>query len=506
MNYILDNSRTVKLLEELGANAQASVDKMQEAVIGIYISIDWYNSVNGKIALEFLVDILMRMFNKIVIEVDGIDVPDSYLATLIQKAESIKKNIFLGDVNVTTISIMIGDDNKLKNCNIYISCDGWEAYSGYEMIKIKANDSLVNPIGACLSSAFGAAEVFKCILKEELKSANKKLDFKNNRFSAYTYDHINCCQSSGENPVLPTVIDIGETLLIGAGAVGMAFISVLGYLNNIRGALTIIDNDIIDESNLDRYIGVYIESIGKYKTTVAKNSLSHLKDLSVIEINSRYNQYVESFGRLIDVAICTVDNDETRQELQCDLPRILLNGVTGQSSFTVSHHDFINSACLGCLYPIERDKFVNEEKYSRALGIPVGNFTYMYENNIPLQQADIDKLINYLKNPQINSRLKAGITLREFLSNPEVCGRLYIPGEKQIQGTIGFVSAVPGILLAAELIKEKYFNDYVLQNTFHSDTLTNPSKYSLQLRKKFSECSSYCYDPIMHHVYKSKYM
>lgn len=505
MNNIIDNSRTVKLIEELGANAQVSVDKMQKAVIGIYISIDWYNSINGKIALGYLVDILMRMFNTIIIEVDGINVPDLHLATLMKKAESMKKNIILGNTNVSTISIMIGNDYKQKQCHIYISCNGWEAYSGYEMIKIKAEESLVNPIGACLSSAFGAAEVFKCILKEELESANKKLDFKNNRFSAYTYDHINSCRSPGENPALPEYINIGETLLVGAGAVGMAFISILRYLDNIGGNLTIIDNEIIDASNLDRYIGVYADSIDKYKTNVAKASLSHLQDLSIIEINSKYQQYVESFGRVIDLAICTVDNDETRQELQCDLPRILLNGVTGQSTFTVSHHDFINDGCLGCLYPIEKDKFVNEEKYSQALGIPVGNFTYSYENNIPLTQTDIDKLIKYLKNPEINSTLKAGITLREFLSNHEICGRLNIPGSTQIQGTIGFVSAVPGILLAAELIKERYYKNYVLNNSFHSDTLASPSNHSLQLRKKVSECSSYCYDPIMQQVYKGKY-
>lgn len=499
-SIIVDNSRTVKLIGELGANAQVSVEKMQKSVIGIYISSNWYNSINGKIALEFLVDMLIRMFNTIVIEVEGISVPDFYLDTLIQKAKSINKNIDLDNTDMCNISIMIGNDYKQKRCHTYISCNGWEAYSGNEMVEIKAEDSLANPIGACLSSAFGATEIFKFILREELESANKKLNFKNNKFSALTYDYSNSCR----NPCLPAHINIGETLLIGAGAVGMALISVLRHLN-IGGNLTIIDKDIIDASNVDRYIGVYADNINKYKTSVAKAKLSHLQDLSVIEINSKYQQYVENFGRVIDLAICTVDNDETRQELQSDLPRILLNGVTGQSTFSVSRHDFINDGCLGCLYPIEKDKFVNEEKYSRALGIPVGDFTYRYENNIPLTQADIDKLIKYINNQEINHTLKAGMTLREFLANRDICGRLNIPGDSQIHGAIGFVSAVPGILLAAELVKEIYFKNHVLNNLFHSDTLIGPSNHSLQLRKKVSECSSYCYDPIMQQVYKSKY-
>jgi molybdopterin/thiamine biosynthesis adenylyltransferase len=500
---IKDNSRTVRLIEELGANAQLSVLKMQKSVIGIYISNRWYNSINGKTALGFLVDILVRMFNIIIIEVEGINplTPDFYLVNLIQKANSINKNITLDNTDMCDISIMIGNDYKQKKCHIYISCDGWDAYSGFEMVDIKAEDSKVNPIGASLSSAFGAAEIFKCVLKEELVSANKKLKFKDIKFSAFTYDSGN----SGRNPSLPDDINIGETLLIGAGAVGMAFISVLRHMN-ISGNLTIIDHDIVDASNLDRYIGVYADSINNQKTSVAKAALSHLQDLNISEINSKYQQYVESFGRVIDVAICTVDNDETRQELQCDLPRILLNGVTGQSTFSVSRHDFINDGCLGCLYPIEKDKFVNEEKYSHALGIPVGDFTYRYENNIPLTQNDIEKLIKFINTPEIKLTLKAGITLREFLADREICGRLNITGDSQIQGTIGFVSAIPGILLVAELIKERYFKEYALKNLFHSDTLTGPCNYSLQLRKRISECSSYCHDPIMQQVYKSKYL
>lgn len=502
ISNIIDKSRSVKLIEELGANPQMCVLKIQKSIIGIYISSSWYNSINGKISLEFLVDILIRMFDTIVIEVDGINphVPDLFLANLIQKAKSIDKNIHLDNIDMCTISIMIGNDFKQKKCHVYISCNGWEAYSGYEMIEIKAKDSMINPIGASLSSAFGAAEIFKCILKEEFKSINKKLKFQNVKFSAFSYDLSNNCK----NPRLPGYINIGETLLVGAGAVGMAFISVLRHLN-IGGNLTIIDHDSIDASNLDRYIGVYADNINNQKTSVAKAALSHLQNLRIIEINSKYQQYVESLGRVINLAICTVDNDETRQELQCDLPGILLNGVTGQSTFSVSRHDFINDACLGCLYPIEKDKFVNEEKYSRALGIPVGDFTYRYENNIPLTQADIEKLIKYINTPEINLTIKAGMTLREFLADSEICGRLNIPGDSDIHGTIGFVSAIPGILLVAELIKERYFKDYVLKNLFHSDTLVGPSNHSLQLRKKVRECSCYCHDPIMLEVYKSKY-
>ena len=80
--------------------------------------------------------------------------------------------------------------------------------------------------------------------------------------------------------------------------------------------------------------------------------------------------------------------------MQSDLPRLILNGATDQSTFSISRHDFLHEACLGCVYPIEKNKFINEERFSRMLGIPVGNFTYRYENNVPLAEGDIERIKN----------------------------------------------------------------------------------------------------------------
>lgn len=503
MDNIVDNSRTIKFIEELGTNSEASVLKLKSSKIGVYISYSWYNTQNGIIMLEFLIDILIRMFTTIIIEIEGMQIqePGIHLYSLAQRAKSINRNIFIGSIDVCSASIMIGNSKKNKKCDIYISSNGWESYTGFEMIDINAENSSTNPIGAALSAAMGAAEIFKYVLRDEFKSANKKLKFNYTHLSAFDYS----VNSRGtENPDLPEYINIGETTLIGAGAVGMAFVSVLKYLN-VAGELVVVDNDKVDASNLDRYMGIYADSINVYKTDVVKNTLSHVHGLNITGINNKYQQYAENFGRFIDIAICTVDNDEARQELQSDLPRLILNGATDQSTFSISRHDFLHEACLGCVYPIEKNKFINEERFSRMLGIPVGNFTYRYENNVPLAEGDIERIKKHINSQEVNLSLKVGMTLRDFLADRDICGRIRLPGNYQIHGTIGFVSAMPGILLAGELIKERYFKKNVLNNLFHVNTLVGPSKNSLQLRHKIKECSSYCYDPIMVGVYKDKY-
>ncbi|MEI7463166.1 MAG: ThiF family adenylyltransferase, partial [Candidatus Taylorbacteria bacterium] len=322
---------------------------------------------------------------------------------------------------------------------------------------------LCNPIGAAMAAALGSAEVFKYVLKDELNKIGRKIDFKTLRFSCFSFI---ANEEKAENPALPDLIDIGDVKMIGAGAVGMAFVAVLKYLK-ISGSLTVIDNDIVDNSNLDRYLGVYNESIGKYKTHIVKEVLNHIEGLNVICNSNNYQHYVETYGRNMDVAICSVDNDDARQELQCDLPRIILNGATGGSTFSVSRHDFLNYACLGCLYPTDQEKFKNEEKFAQMLGVPVGVFTHKYENNIILNEFEIEKIKQYIDIPERLLNNNKGITLRSLLGDSEVCGRFKLPNDIGISGAIAFVSAMPGLLLAGELIKERYFKLDVLKNAFH---------------------------------------
>ena len=501
---LIDNSRTAKFSEEIGLDPDLILKKILSTKIGIKISPKYLETKNGQVILEFLIDIHFRMFTEIVIDVGELNFNiHKDLDKLITNSKLFNRKINIGSIEECDVKLLIGEKVKDEKYHFYISSNGWLSYvSPIEPAAIEIN-YLCNPIGAAMAAALGSAEVFKYVLKDELNKIGRKIDFKTLRFSCFSFI---ANEEKAENPALPDLIDIGDVKMIGAGAVGMAFVAVLKYLK-ISGSLTVIDNDIVDNSNLDRYLGVYNESIGKYKTHIVKEVLNHIEGLNVICNSNKYQNYVETYGRNMDVAICSVDNDDARQELQCDLPRIILNGATGGSTFSVSRHDFLNYACLGCLYPTDQEKFKNEEKFAQMLGVPVGVFTHKYENNIILNEFEIEKIKQYIDIPERLLNNNKGITLRSLLGDSEVCGRFKLPNDIGISGAIAFVSAMPGLLLAGELIKERYFKLDVLKNAFHVNSLYGPSKNSGILRTKVNEkeCSCYCSNPIMIELYNRKY-
>lgn len=505
MPMIVDNSRTMKFAEELGLDSSFIINKLIHVRVGIAISSNYYVTNNGRITLEILLDIISRMYTDIVIEIDH-DNQVSYedLEYLINRINSIGRNISYGNIDITNIRILIGDNFCNKKFHFYISSNGWEAYVSPVESDAKTLNNLNNPIGAAMAAALGATEIFKYALKDEFDKIGRTLIFKPLRFSCFSYLSN---EELKDNPELPKEIHIDEITMIGAGAVGMAFISVLQHLN-LFGTITVIDNDIVDSSNLDRYLGVYKDDLGNYKTHIICNRLKHLKNVKVMCHSGRYQRFTETYGRKIDIAICTVDNDDTRQELQCDLPRIILNGATGASTYSVSRHNFLDDACLGCLYPIDPSKFLNEEKFAKMLGIPVGDFSHKYDNSIPLNNIEIQVISQHINIPERIINQSKDVTLRDILTDHEVCGRYKLPNSTDIAGAVGFVSAIPGILLVGEVLKEKYFKSSVLRNTFHVDSLYGTSKHSYTLRTKLpkGECSCYCRDDIMIEIYKSKYI
>jgi tRNA A37 threonylcarbamoyladenosine dehydratase len=100
-------------------------------------------------------------------------------------------------------------------------------------------------------------------------------------------------------------IQQANVLLVGVGGVGGFVLEALvrlGFLN-----ITIIDNDVIEESNLNRQIISNIESIGLEKTNVAKKrALSINKDINIKEMDifltkDNFNNYInEDYDYIID--------------------------------------------------------------------------------------------------------------------------------------------------------------------------------------------------------------
>jgi molybdopterin/thiamine biosynthesis adenylyltransferase len=396
--------------------------------------------------------------------------------------------------------VAIGSSRLGSDFNITINSNGWLA----ELAQDTALDYVAkenNPIGAFVASSLAGAEVFKQILRK-LGSTNRAIEKKTEHvvFSALDYS-INPRNPS--NPVLPNSIDIGDTLLVGAGAVGSSFVFTLGYVEQMQGDLAVIDHDKIDESNLNRYLIAGKPDIGRPKVEVVASFLNN--KFRVQAIPKKYSDYIQETGsRRLDLVVSTVDNNQAREEIQSDLPREVLHGATHEQTFVVSRHDFIHGACLGCLFFREEQSY--SEQISLETGISIEEVERILSSNGTFSVDHARTIVNKRGGDAIRLSSFVGQPFREVYAK-EICGTLRVQvGPESVAATVSFLSAMPGILLVDEVIKErvKELRDYRLDNYF-TMSLFSPLAGQLIFRQKDPRCSCLCGEQIMISRYNQKW-
>lgn len=148
-------------------------------------------------------------------------------------------------------------------------------------------------------------------------------------------------------------ISIGSTLLVGAGGISHSLVWVLQWLD-WTGQLMIIDFDLIELSNLNRYFCAFIDDIGANKPQLLSEFLQTRVAIKAQHQNGTYEQLRDS--KSLDPTsyssiVTAVDNVSTRLEVQSDLPRLVFNAGTNSWSFQASRHSLRGGACLACLFP-----------------------------------------------------------------------------------------------------------------------------------------------------------
>jgi molybdopterin/thiamine biosynthesis adenylyltransferase/rhodanese-related sulfurtransferase len=146
-----------------------------------------------------------------------------------------------------------------------------------------------------------------------------------------------------------------KVLLLGAGGLGAPtalYLAAAGI-----GTIGIVDDDVVDESNLQRQVIHNTERVGIPKTTSARMTIEALNpDVKVVEYNLRLDssnilELIEPYDVIVDGA----DNFPTRYLLNDASVRLgkpvvsaSILGFDGQASTFVPHE----GPCYRCLYPV----------------------------------------------------------------------------------------------------------------------------------------------------------
>jgi len=150
-----------------------------------------------------------------------------------------------------------------------------------------------------------------------------------------------------------------HALIIGAGGLGSPVGLYLGSAG--VGHITIVDEDVVDATNLQRQIAHTLERLGQPKTNSMRTAIAQINpDVTVTPITQRADAaLLDQLVAQADVVLDCCDNFETRQAVNraCVVHRKpLVSGATLRMDGQVSVFDITQpeAPCYACIFPPEQ--------------------------------------------------------------------------------------------------------------------------------------------------------
>lgn len=163
-------------------------------------------------------------------------------------------------------------------------------------------------------------------------------------------------------------------LLLGIGGVGGHAFETL--LRSGIGTIIVVDNDVIDETNLNRQLLSTNKNIGQYKVDEAKKRQKDInQECKIIKINKFINEEnIESlFENKIDFVIDAIDTIKTKKQLikKCIEKQIKIISVMGTGNKMDPTKLTITDIRKTSYDPIAKEirKFIKEERINKKIPV-----------------------------------------------------------------------------------------------------------------------------------------
>lgn len=476
-------------------------------VVGVCFDDDGVVSPEGQMTLDLTVNMLARLYPRLSIVPSG-NKAAAYVSHLTQLAKEINPNIeIVSNISDVSVAVVVGGNFISASIPaVYIGSSGW-------IVKLSPNEPVgsgmsQNPFGAGAAACFGAANIFRLIFGPSLPHGVPDGAF---TLSLFNYEtEIN----SIHNPDLQS-IDIGETHLVGLGAIGNGAIWALSRIPTLSGVLHLVDKELIELTNVQRYVLSTISSEGKVKVGLAADQFGETQ-LQVVPHPQRWGEYLRCRNNWdLQKVMVALDSAQDRADVQASLPRWIVNAWTQPGDLGVSRHDFISDqACLMCLYLPEPNQKSEDELIAEAIGLPeakleVRELLYLGK---PVGSEFIQRIANAAGIPAEPLLLYSDQPLKSFYSKA-VCGGIILGlgGDYQkasrAEVPMAFQSALAGIMLAAELVVyASGLRKMELPTTTRIDLLRPLGNYLSFPAKKDLSKRCICQDPLYRSVYQEKYL
>lgn len=438
-----------QLLE--GFDLKAFEHVLNGQVVGVAFDGEAASSTEGAATLDLAVRLIARLYPEIAV----LSLDEGGRATarnLFLLARSINPTIGIASARrAVTYCIVVGSTipRGIKGRMVFAGSRGWTALLSRSNPVGSGPTSI--PFGAGAAACFAAANVFRSIFADQLTGGEPDDDI---TMSLLDYGR------EDRDDLATTAIDLGEAHLVGLGAIGNGAIWSLARSPWITGRLHVIDHELVDLSNLQRYVLTEQADVGRGKVDLASRFLEG-GGLEVVSHKAQWANYAAAhhdwhFER---VAVA-LDTAADRIALQGALPRWITNAWTQETDLGVSRHAFVDDrACLACLYLPAGKVKDEDERLAEEIGLPEARLEIrtILQTNMPVSAPFVSRVALALGVPEEHLLPFVGQSLRSFHQGA-ICGGVVFRltgGQRPVRAVVPmpFQSALAGILLAAELVK-----------------------------------------------------
>ena len=472
-----------------GLDEQRLASRLEDVCIGVTIGSDT-SGHEGRAMADLLVRLLARLYPSIIIREEGAREARDEIRAL---ASRINPRIDLS--GQATIETVIGKAQpRWKTTRtVFAGSEGWTArLSTHSPQRCGASN---NPFGAGLAACLAAAEVFRHVF---LPGA--ELDGEREM----------AIPNVGEWAIENGDIDgnVGRLVLAGAGAIGNAAAWALSR-TRVGGAIEIVDHESVDLGNLQRYILADRDDEKSAKAPLVAGGFNG--KLRATPHSCTIADFLQEKGHKVDNLLLALDSAKDRCAAQASLPHRVANAWTQPGDMGVSSHDFLEGACVNCLYLPDGKQKNEDQIIAESFGVPdrlrqVRTLLYKNEG----APADLLAAIAEARDLPLAKLLPfEGRPLRALYTEG-FCGGAVIPlGQpgtpaNDVHVPLAHQSALAGVLLAAagvSMALTERVNSVVTQY----DVLKPQERFQVYPAAKHPGERCICQDEDYREVYRRKY-
>lgn len=373
-----------------------------------------------------------------------------------------------------TLRLVFGGGGR----GVLVQVSGWACAIGSELPPAPGNE-----LAAAFAGVLASIEAFKAALQAAKSDARVRPW--QGVVSLWDFS-----LSPTTGPSLVDLVDLSGTAMVGCGGIASTTAWTLALLP-LTGTPVLADHDRIDieGTNLNRHLTASYADLGKSKADLTAALLASAGANPEVHAE-RWQDLSSAIRGAVRIALVSVDDDPTRRAVQLDLPQLVLNaGTSDDGIYQVTLHDFVNGACLGCIARADLRSTGPEESAAQQLGIPLDDLRPYLTSPDPLPS----ELLAQAKLQRGERELLARTPGRQLVRR--VCAAVRTtPTGPAVSAPM--LSAAPGVLLAAQTVKQALHVDVPLSaatNSLMASILQGPHQHWVRTRAKQPDCE--CREP-----------